>query len=61
VLNVTGPSTVENFGMESPDAEYPFPAYDTTPPPDIHIGYVYEWAFMALLTFLIGLVLQFRR
>jgi hypothetical protein len=47
--------------MESPDAEYPFPAYDTTPPPDIHIGYVYEWAFMALLTFLIGLVLQFRR
>jgi len=61
VLNVTGPSTVENFGMESPDAEYPFPAYDTTPPPDIHIGYVYEWAFMALLTLLIGLVVQFRR
>lgn len=61
VLNVTGPSTVESLGMDSPDAEYPFPAYDTTPPPDIHIGYVYEWAFMALLTVLIGFVLQMRR
>lgn len=61
VLNVTGPSTVENFGMDSPDAEYPLAAYDTTPPPDIHLGYVYEWAFMALLTIGIGLVLQMRR
>lgn len=61
VLNVTGPSTVESFGMDSPDAEYPLPAYDTTPPPDIHIGYVYEWAFMTLLTLLIGFVLQLRR
>lgn len=61
VLNVTAPSTVESFGMDSPDAPYPFPAYDTTPPPDIHIGYVYEWAFMALLTLLIGFVLQLRR
>lgn len=61
VLNVTGPSTVENFGMDSPDAEYPLAAYDTTPPPDIHLGYVYEWAFMALLTIGIGLVIQMRR
>jgi surfeit locus 1 family protein len=61
VLALTGQKQVENFGMESPDIEYPIPQFDTTPPPDIHLGYVYEWAFMALLTIGIGVVAQLRR
>ena len=61
VLALTGQKQVENFGMESPDTQYPLPHFDTTPPPDIHLGYVYEWAFMALLTLGIGAVLQLRR
>jgi surfeit locus 1 family protein len=61
VLALTGQKQVENFGMESPDVQYPLPHFDTTPPPDIHLGYVYEWAFMALLTIGIGFVIQLKR
>jgi surfeit locus 1 family protein len=61
VLMLTGQKSVESFGMESPDANYPLPTYDITPPPDIHLGYVYEWAFMAILTLLIGVVMQLKR
>jgi surfeit locus 1 family protein len=61
VLTLSGQGKVENFGMDSPDTLYPVPTYDITPPPDIHLGYVYEWAFMALLTILIGVVMQLKR
>jgi surfeit locus 1 family protein len=61
VLTLSGQGKVENFGMDSPDTAYPVPTYDITPPPDIHLGYVYEWAFMALLTILIGVVMQLKR
>jgi surfeit locus 1 family protein len=61
VLALTGQKQVENMGLDSPDARYPIPHFDTTPPPDIHLGYVYEWAFMALLTIAIGIVLQLKR
>jgi surfeit locus 1 family protein len=61
VLALTGQKNVENFGMSSPDLEYPLPHFDTTPPPDIHLGYVYEWGFMALLTLGIGFIAQLRR
>jgi cytochrome oxidase assembly protein ShyY1 len=61
VLALTGQKQVENFGLESPDLAYPLPHFDTTPPPDIHLGYVYEWAFMALLTIGIGVIAQFKR
>lgn len=61
VLALTGQKQVENMGLESPDARYPIPHFDTTPPPDIHLGYVFEWAFMALLTIAIGIVLQLKR
>ncbi len=61
VLALTGQKQVENFGLESPDIQYPIPHFDTTPPPDIHLGYVYEWAFMALLTLGIGTIAQFKR
>lgn len=61
VLALTGQKNVENFGLDSPDLEYPLPHFDTTPPPDIHLGYVYEWGFMALLTLGIGFIAQLRR
>ena len=61
VLMLTGQKEVQNFGMDSPDAQYPIPTYDITPPPDIHLGYVYEWAFMAFLTVGIGVIMQFNR
>lgn len=61
ILVYTGQKQVENFGLDSPDLPYPIATYDTTPPPDIHLGYVYEWAFMALLTIAIGVIAQFRR
>lgn len=60
VLMYTG-QAVQNFGMNSPEASYPIPTYDITPPPDIHLGYVYEWAFMALLTVGIGVIIQLKR
>ena len=61
VLALTGQKQVENFGLNSPDLAYPLPHFDTTPPPDIHLGYVYEWAFMALLTIGIGIIAQLKR
>lgn len=61
VLALSGQKQVENFGLDSPDINYPIPHFDTTPPPDIHLGYVYEWAFMALLTLGIGTIAQFKR
>jgi cytochrome oxidase assembly protein ShyY1 len=61
VLALTGQKQVENFDMRSPEAQYPIPLFDTTPPPDIHLGYVYEWAFMALLTLGIGFIAQMKR
>lgn len=61
VLVFTGQKQVQNFGLDSPDITYPIATYDTTPPPDIHLGYVYEWAFMALLTIAIGIIMQLRR
>lgn len=50
--------------LESEDVgngKYPIPVFDTVIPPGRHLGYVFEWAAMALLTFLICLVLQLRR
>lgn len=39
----------------------PIPVISTIIPPSRHLGYVFEWAIMALMTGLIGLVLQLRR
>lgn len=40
--------------------DFPIASFETVIPPGRHLGYVYEWAFMALMTFLICLVLQLR-
>jgi len=61
VLVYSGQKQVQNFGMDAPEGNYPIPTHDTTTPPDIHLGYVYEWAFLALLTLGIGTICQMRR
>ncbi len=38
----------------------PIPVISTIIPPSRHLGYVFEWAVMAVMTALIGLVLQLR-
>ena len=39
----------------------PVPVISTIVPPSRHLGYVFEWGVMAIMTGLIGLVLQLRR
>ena len=39
---------------------FPVAVFNTVIPPGRHLGYVYEWAIMAAVTFLICLVLQLR-
>lgn len=51
---VQGPDT-------EPNAKYPIPSPDTVVPPGRHLGYVWEWGFMAFMTFVICLILQLRR
>lgn len=41
--------------------QYPIPVFDTVIPPGRHFGYIFEWAFMALLTIAICVVLQLRK
>jgi len=41
-----------------PLRDYPLPAFDTVVPPGRHLGYVYEWAFLALLAACISVLLQ---
>ncbi|MCB0332054.1 MAG: SURF1 family protein [Bdellovibrionales bacterium] len=48
-------------GELNPNRSYPVPAHSTVVPSATHLAYVYEWSFMALLTLLIGYVLQLRR
>lgn len=43
------------------DPRYPIPIFDTIIPPGRHLGYIYEWAFLAALTIFIGFILQMKR
>lgn len=40
------------------ESDYPIPVYNTVIPPGRHLGYVYEWAAMALMTALICIAIQ---
>ncbi len=53
------PSRLEKNQVEK-IRDYPVPVFDTIVPPDRHLGYVYEWGAMAVLTGLICLVIQFK-
>lgn len=48
-----------NEGVAS--GSYPIPMFNTVIPPGRHLGYVFEWGAMAVMTFCICLVLQLRR
>ncbi len=61
VLMYAGQKGVNTMGMSAPETTYPVPAFDTTPPADIHLGYVWEWSFMALLTTCICVIAQLPR
>lgn len=43
------------------DPRYPIPVFDTIIPPGRHLGYIYEWAFLASLTIAVGILLQIQR
>src|SRR5690606_23152865 len=43
------------------DTDFPIPVFDIIVPPGRHFGYVFEWAFMAILTISIGILLQLKR
>lgn len=47
-------------GDPEPGVTYPIPVFDTVIPPGRHFSYVFEWAFMALITLVICFVLQLR-
>ena len=46
---------------EELDPRYPIAVFDTVVPPGRHLGYIYEWAAMAIMTLLIGVILQMKR
>lgn len=48
-------------GELNPNRHYPVPAFSTVVPSATHLLYVFEWGFMALLTLLICVGLQFRK
>jgi surfeit locus 1 family protein len=58
-LTLSGPKISE--GKLNPDRSYPAPAHSTVVPTATHLAYVYEWAFLAILTLLITLVLQTKK
>lgn len=47
-------------GMKDSGENYPKPFFDAYVSAGRHLGYVFEWAIMALITILIGIVLQLR-
>jgi len=58
VLGLKG--VMDGTKTSRPISDFPIPAYDPVIPAGRHLGYVYEWATMALMTFLIAIILQLR-
>ncbi len=61
MLVMPSQKTKVSTGSLKADVSYPIPDPDRVMSAGRHLGYVFEWAFMALLTFLIGLVIQLKR
>jgi surfeit locus 1 family protein len=51
---------IGSMQQQPPPETYPIPTYEPLVPPLRNLGYVWEWAFLALLAFLMGLVFQLR-
>lgn len=60
ILAIPGERQVALPGLAA-NITYPIPSPDKTLSPGRHLGYVYEWIFMALLTFGAGFILQLKR
>lgn len=60
IFYLQGRAQLVQSSNTEPDLKYPIPAFDTVAPPDIHLGYVYEWSFMALITIIATIVLLLR-
>jgi surfeit locus 1 family protein len=59
---ITGDSSEKVKAREKVlDPRYPIAVFDTIIPPGRHLGYIYEWAAMGIMTLLIGAILQMRR
>jgi hypothetical protein len=56
-----GGSDTQLSGVQNiPELNYPVPIFDTVIPAGRHFGYIFEWALMALVTALAGVVLQLK-
>lgn len=60
IMSLSGGTKVQQMDSSSLGENLPIPVVDTIVSAGRHLGYVYEWAFMAFMTFLICLVLQLR-
>lgn len=60
LMNLSGGTKVQQLDSSSLGEQLPIPVIDTVVSAGRHLGYVYEWAFMAVLTFAICLLIQMR-
>ena len=62
--DIMNPAQVLDKGVlgrtDLPPESFPVPVFDTIVPAGRHLGYVFEWALMAVATILIAIVLQLR-
>ena len=61
IFFLAGKSTIPGPVRGEDLSHYPIAVFDTVVPAGRHLGYVFEWAFMAAMTLLICIILQFRR
>ncbi len=60
-LPLRGISAKQSLNLPVTHKAYPIPVFNTFIPPGRHFGYIFEWGFMALMTLLICIVMQFKR
>lgn len=60
LLNLASRGVLPATSGFNKDEEYPIPVFDLVIPPARHLGYVFEWSFIALLTLGITLLIQLK-
>ncbi|MCB0319041.1 MAG: SURF1 family protein [Bdellovibrionales bacterium] len=55
------PSRSETLSTQDEARTYPIPQVNTYVPPGRHLGYVFEWIILALITIAIGFIAQLKR